>query len=170
MHYKVWNGIIHPLPNFNGATVEVRDWMSIFTPHFNGHVTTYTYRIKLIKVNPCERKGPLGDSTSYRPILGYLQSHEVWFFCDCCLLNRNANILPVDLVASGPGVILFRLIESDRYILLWGTVRWTSRGTSPTKMLTTSNVNASADVASKRSEAGLYKTLTRENSKWNITL
>ena len=34
MHNKVWDEIIYPLPNFNGATVEVWEWRSNFIPHF----------------------------------------------------------------------------------------------------------------------------------------
>ena len=29
-----------PIPNFNGATVEVWEWISNFIPHFIGHVIT----------------------------------------------------------------------------------------------------------------------------------
>ena len=32
IHYKVWDGITYPLPNFNGATVEVWEWISYFIP------------------------------------------------------------------------------------------------------------------------------------------
>ena len=31
----------HLLPEFNGATVEVWEWISNFILHFNGHVITY---------------------------------------------------------------------------------------------------------------------------------
>ena len=31
---KVWGEIIYPFPNFNGATVEVWEWISNFIPHF----------------------------------------------------------------------------------------------------------------------------------------
>ena len=34
-----WNH--YPLPNVNGATVEVCKWMNNFTPHITGHVITY---------------------------------------------------------------------------------------------------------------------------------
>ena len=33
---KVWDEITYPFPNFNGATVEVWDWISNFIPH---HIT-----------------------------------------------------------------------------------------------------------------------------------
>ena len=32
-HYKMWDEIIYPFPNFNGATVEVWEWISNFIPH-----------------------------------------------------------------------------------------------------------------------------------------
>ena len=41
-HYKVWDEIIYPFPNFNRATVEVWEWISNFIPHFIGHVITYS--------------------------------------------------------------------------------------------------------------------------------
>ena len=34
MPSKVWDEITYPFPNFNGATVEVWEWLSIFIPHF----------------------------------------------------------------------------------------------------------------------------------------
>ena len=30
IHYKLYNEITHPFPNFNGATVEVLEWISNF--------------------------------------------------------------------------------------------------------------------------------------------
>ena len=46
----MWDAIIYPLPNFNGATIEVWQWISNFIPHFKW--------IKLhiqagIEVKPC---------------------------------------------------------------------------------------------------------------------
>ena len=41
IHYKVWGEITYPFPNFNGATVEVWEWISNFIPHFSGHVISY---------------------------------------------------------------------------------------------------------------------------------
>ena len=32
-HYKVWDIIPYPFPNFNGCTVEFWEWVSNFTPH-----------------------------------------------------------------------------------------------------------------------------------------
>ena len=40
-HNKVWDKITYPFPNFNGCIIEVWEWISIFTPHFTGHVITY---------------------------------------------------------------------------------------------------------------------------------
>ena len=34
MPSKVFGEIIHPIPNFNGCTVEVRKWISNFVLHF----------------------------------------------------------------------------------------------------------------------------------------
>ena len=41
IHYEKWNEITYPIPNFNGCTVEVWDWISNFTPHLTRHVITY---------------------------------------------------------------------------------------------------------------------------------
>ena len=43
-HYKVWDEITYPFPNFNGGTVEVWEWINNFTPHFTGHVITYPWQ------------------------------------------------------------------------------------------------------------------------------
>ena len=40
-HYKVQDEITYPFPNFNGATVEVWEWISYFTPHVARYVITY---------------------------------------------------------------------------------------------------------------------------------
>ena len=40
IHYKVWNEINYPSSNFNGATVEVWEWINNFIPHFTGRVIT----------------------------------------------------------------------------------------------------------------------------------
>ena len=42
IHYKVWDEITYPFPNVNGATVEFWELASYFSPHFTGHVITYT--------------------------------------------------------------------------------------------------------------------------------
>ena len=39
----MWDKIIYPSQNFNGATVEVWEWISNFITHFAGHVITYPY-------------------------------------------------------------------------------------------------------------------------------
>ena len=40
MPNKVWDEITYPFLNFNGATVEVEEWISNFIPDFAGHVIT----------------------------------------------------------------------------------------------------------------------------------
>ena len=37
----MWDEITYPFPNFEGATVEVWEWISYFIPHFTEHVITY---------------------------------------------------------------------------------------------------------------------------------
>ena len=48
-HYKVGDEITYPFPNFNGATVEVLEWISNFITHFTGYVKS-TPGLKSIQV------------------------------------------------------------------------------------------------------------------------
>ena len=41
MYSKVWDEISYPFPNFNGTTIEDREWKSNFIPHFTVHVIIY---------------------------------------------------------------------------------------------------------------------------------
>ena len=41
IHYKMWDAITYPLLNFNGATVEVYEWISNFISHVTRYVITY---------------------------------------------------------------------------------------------------------------------------------
>ena len=41
IHFKVWDEIAYPFPNFNGCTVEVWEWISNFIPHFKMDIITY---------------------------------------------------------------------------------------------------------------------------------
>ena len=41
LFFEVWDVITYPFPNFNGATVEVWEWIINFTTHFTGHVISY---------------------------------------------------------------------------------------------------------------------------------
>ena len=52
--YNMWNDITYPLTNFNGATIEVWEWICNFIPYFTGHVITYhtsMLGLKLIHVS-----------------------------------------------------------------------------------------------------------------------
>ena len=40
-HYKVWDEITYPFPNFNDVAVEVWEWISHFIPDFTEHLITY---------------------------------------------------------------------------------------------------------------------------------
>ena len=33
MHNNVWNEIINPFPNVNGAAIEIWEWIGNFIPH-----------------------------------------------------------------------------------------------------------------------------------------
>ena len=41
IHNKTWDEINNPFPNFNGATIEIWEWISYFNIHFTGHVISY---------------------------------------------------------------------------------------------------------------------------------
>ena len=43
IHYKGWDEITYPFPNFNGTTVEVWEWITNFIPHFTEHVIIYPW-------------------------------------------------------------------------------------------------------------------------------
>ena len=57
IHYKAWDEIVYSFSNFNGATVEVWEWISNCIPHFAGYVITYILGLKLIRVS---ERGPWG--------------------------------------------------------------------------------------------------------------
>ena len=40
-HYKVWDEITYPSPNFNRKTGEVREWISNLIPYLTVHVITH---------------------------------------------------------------------------------------------------------------------------------
>ena len=40
------DGITYLLPNFNGAIVEIREWMSDFIPHLEEYMITYLMFVK----------------------------------------------------------------------------------------------------------------------------
>ena len=44
IHYKLWDKITYPFPNFNGYTVEVWGWISNFIPHLTGCLIIYPCR------------------------------------------------------------------------------------------------------------------------------
>ena len=53
----MWDEITYPFLNFNGAAVEVKEWISNFTPHFTRHVITLPGMLGL-KLNHVSKSGP----------------------------------------------------------------------------------------------------------------
>ena len=47
IHNKMWHAITYPLPNFNGATIEVWELISNLISHFTGHVITSKFQWKM---------------------------------------------------------------------------------------------------------------------------
>ena len=43
MPWEVWDEITYPFLNVNGCPVEVKEWISNFSPHFEMDVITYIY-------------------------------------------------------------------------------------------------------------------------------
>ena len=56
IHYKMWDEIINSLPNVNGCTVEIGEWINNVIPHFIDHLSVahrcrdYSYSIKVKRV------------------------------------------------------------------------------------------------------------------------
>ena len=50
-HYKVWDEITYPSSNFNGAAVEVREWVSNFTTHLSIMWLLVHAEIKVVNKN-----------------------------------------------------------------------------------------------------------------------
>ena len=72
MPNKVWDVITYPFPNFNGATIEVWEWISNFIPHFIMDVITHLIWWKL----NCITKRGLGNR------IGWIQWHGCWWLGD----------------------------------------------------------------------------------------
>ena len=53
MFSKVWGEITHPFLNFNGATIEVYEWISNFIPHFTDYLSMLGLKLNLIS-----KRGP----------------------------------------------------------------------------------------------------------------
>ena len=47
IYYNVWGEITFPFPNFNGATVEVWEWISNFIPHLIMDLIIHPFGIKV---------------------------------------------------------------------------------------------------------------------------
>ena len=53
VHYKIWDVITYPFPNFSYCTIEIWEWINNCIPHFDRHMI-YCF-FKFIHVN---KKGP----------------------------------------------------------------------------------------------------------------
>ena len=69
----MWDEITYPFPDFNSCTVEVWEGISNFTPHFTGHVITYSWqRTK----NGCHNRTisssfPRSNCWCWKPFISY---------------------------------------------------------------------------------------------------
>ena len=99
--------MIYPFPNFNGATVDVWEWISYFIPHFTGHVITYPcWDYKLIHVS----KRGSRTSTEIRSCMDYyIPYFRVEFYLSTMMTSPNGNIFRV----TGP---LCGEFTGDRWI------------------------------------------------------
>ena len=53
----MWDSITYPFPNFNGTTVEFREWISNFVAHYTGQVITYPFRAPEQQICTAENDG-----------------------------------------------------------------------------------------------------------------
>ena len=94
-YYKVWHDITYLIPNFNGCTVEVLEFINNFIPRFIWHVITYPY--------PCwdsmlvKGKTP-GQRVLYEIILRWIvcprSSAEKWNVCLPCVCLTHMSGCP----------------------------------------------------------------------------
>ena len=60
MPRKVWDEITYPFSNFNGATVEVWEWIDNFIPYFVMNMIIYSVAVLFLPSNGrCKRLGQL---------------------------------------------------------------------------------------------------------------
>ena len=92
IHYNVWDEITYPFLNFNGATVEIHQWISNFIPHFSGHAIASP--CWLLKLNHVCKKGSHKylSSTSQNVTRLYIQNCQA-----CCSIHlpKRLCILPL---------------------------------------------------------------------------
>ena len=76
IRYTVWDGVIYPSPNLNGATVEVLEWIR---SDFISHFIEYDYlSILELKLNHDSKMGPWCNRLRYvtiRRIAGYWKTN-----------------------------------------------------------------------------------------------
>ena len=68
-HYKVWDEIAYPFPSFNGATIEVWEWVSHSGLHFPGNVITYpcSDEVKAMLVEGTPVVSTVTDHSGHKP-------------------------------------------------------------------------------------------------------
>ena len=66
IHDKVWNEITYTFSNFNGAAVEVWEWISNFFPQFTAHVISYPCWNQ--KLTPSSKRGPCWEESVDHPL------------------------------------------------------------------------------------------------------
>ena len=81
MPRKVWDEIIYLFPNFNGATVEVWEWISNFIPHFTRHGITNLCWDQLLSIL-------VNGGSEERRYMGYI----LWVQCSCIVITAIQNI------------------------------------------------------------------------------
>ena len=82
MPNKEWDEIIYPYPNFNGAAVEVFEWIYVIYLRLSW---AFDYLSMLgIKINPCKEKQPLVDYPHQGPVM---QKH-LYMVTSLCMGGR----------------------------------------------------------------------------------
>ena len=80
MPSKVWDEITYPFLNFNGATVEVKEWISNFIPHINNGCTGNYFSMLGLKLNHVSKRGHSCMTYQYSGLL----SLTAWAFQATC--------------------------------------------------------------------------------------
>ena len=88
-HYNVWYGITYPFPNFNGATVEVWEWISNFISHFTHRACDYLSMLGF-KLYHVDKRGPLISTVAFC-IKGSSGSLPVYIFPQDFNPSRPSN-------------------------------------------------------------------------------
>ena len=94
---KVWDEITYPFPNFNGATIEVWEWISNYIPHFKMDVITHSSTLKYHRLLKSTLRGDHGLRTAHSQLISGLlmtwqhkrpENQQLWYWLNFLGLFR----------------------------------------------------------------------------------